>query len=65
MSYSAQGVKGFDDDDDDGNDDYDDHCVNCTVNIQMVCFFRQPNYSNSKQIKLHIYILSPMPPYAL
>jgi hypothetical protein len=64
MSYGAQGVKGFDDDDD-GNDDYDDHCVNCTVNIQMVCFFRQPNYSNSKQIKLHIYILSPMPPYAL
>ena len=34
MPCGAQGVKEFDDDD----DDYDDDCVNCTVNIQMVCF---------------------------
>ena len=41
MSYGAQGVKGFDEDDD---DDYDDDCANCTVNIQMICFFPLAQY---------------------
>ena len=50
MPCGAQGVKGFDDD-----DDYDDDYVNCTVNIQMISFFRQPNIANSIQIKICKY----------
>jgi len=31
--------------------------VNCTVNIQMACFFRQPNIVNSKWTAIHKYTM--------
>ena len=59
MSYGAQGFKGCDDNDDYDDDDNDDDCVNCTVNNQMVFFFRRPNIANSKRTKLSIYLFFP------